>query len=303
MGLKMPEAYSEKLKRDVTIEEATKNNIKDELYCSNEKCRIPLTFVGNSTRKNRPVSAYFRRRGKVEHIEKCGYNTLGQLNIAARDSDDALVSLNDKKYSLRLNLISKAIKNSDSSKKKESTDVDVDNTKQPTKNYISSGKISAYLSTMKKIMQIKSKVEDESELKKLIEIQFNSENIRWSDFYFEFDDYEKCFSKLMKNKINYPLCIEGEIKNFEKANENFSYHSIKLKLKFLGENEDGKNKYASVSILLSDENIYENLKKEFESGKKHVAFCSNMRAKRVITSSEFLNITGVVYNTKQIYMY
>lgn len=303
MGLKMPTAYSKRLGRDITIEEATKNKIKNELYCSNKNCRIPLTFVDTFKRKNSLVSAYFRRQGKVEHFEECDFNTLGQVDIAARNSDGALASINDKKYNLRLNLISNAIKGSDSSKKKESTVTDVENEKQPNKNFISSGKISAYLSTMKKIMQIKAKIEDESELRNLIEIQFNGENIRWSDFYFEFNDYEKCFSKLMKDKINYPLCIEGEIKNFEKANENFSYHSIKLKFKFLGENEDGKNKYASVSILLSDENIYENLKKEFESGKKHVAFCSNMRAKRVITSSEFLNITGVVYNTKQIYMY
>lgn len=302
MGLKMPKAYSKRLKRDVMIEEATKNKIKDELYCSNEKCRIPLTFVDISIRKNRPVSAYFRRKGKVEHIEKCGYNTLGQINIAARDSDGALTSIDDKKYSLRLNLISTAIKNNDSSKKKESTDMDVDNKKQPTKNYISLGKISAYLSTMQKIMQIKSKIEDESELRNLIEIQSNGGNIRWSDFYFEYDDYEKCFSKLMKNKINYPLCIEGEVKSFEKINADFPY-SIKLKLKFLGENEDGKNKFASVSIRLSNENIYENLKKEFEGGKKHVAFCSNVWARRVITTSEFLNITGKVYNMKQIYMY
>ncbi|MGE7694379.1 hypothetical protein ACQKNC_09690 [Lysinibacillus sp. NPDC094177] len=302
MGLKMPKAYSDKLKRDITVEEAVKESIKEDIFCTSKECRIPLTLVGAFMRNSSLVSAHFKRRGREEH-KNCDYNTLGQINIAARDSEGALASINAKKYSLRLNLISKAIKNSDSSKKKESTDVDIDNTKQPTKNYISSGKISAYLATMKKIMQIKSKIENEKELRSLIEIQFNDNNIKWSDFYFEFDDYEKCFSKLMNNKLDYPICIEGEIKNFERATENFSYHTIKLKLKFLGENEDGKNKFASVSIWISDENIFEKLKKDFESGKNHVAFCSNMWASRVDRTSEFLNITGKVYNMKQIYMY
>ena len=51
MGLKMPTAYSKRLGRDITIGEATKNKIKNELYCSNKNCRIPLTFVDTFKRK------------------------------------------------------------------------------------------------------------------------------------------------------------------------------------------------------------------------------------------------------------
>lgn len=304
MGLKMPKAYSEKLKRDIKVDEAVKKNIREGLFCSNEKCRIPLTLVDTFKRNSRLVSAHFRRREKKEHIEECDYNTLGQINIVARESEGALASINDKKYRLRLNLISTDIKNNRLSKQKETTALNINSVKQPTKNYSSIEGGSAYLSTIKKIMQIKSKIEDHYELRNLIEIQFNDKNIRWSDFYFENDKYENCFKKICTNKIDYPICIEGEIKSFERPNETFSFYSIKLKLQLLGKDKNDTNRYVAVSILLSNDLLFENLNKEFESGKRYVAFCTSMRAKSVKSlKSEFLNLTGVIYNKKQIHIY
>lgn len=303
MGLRMSKAYSNRLKRDVTIDEAIKKTIKDELFCSNEKCRIPLTFVEPFTRKSSIVNGYFRRKGTVEHSDECNYNTFGQINIAARDSEGALTSIDNKKYSLRLNLISTAIKNSASLKVQKESNSIIENKKTPSKDYISSGKISSYLSTMKKIMQIKSKIEDEKELRNLLEIQLGNKTIKWTEFYFEFNEYEKCFEKINTNKINYPICIEGEIKKFEKATENFPLHSIKLKLRLLEQVQKDIKRYVAVSILLDDDLLFENLKKEYENGKKYVSFCSNMKTKSVKSKNEFFNIMGRVYNKKQIHIY
>lgn len=306
MGMKMLDAFYKKENENISIERAVEESIREDLFCSSKGCRIPLIPVRSFKRVSSVVSAHFRRKEKMEHNEKCKYNTLGQLNIIARESDDLITSLENKKYSFRLNLISTALSSEASVKNDISEDIDSTTIGKKTRNYMPSGKISSYLSTMHKIMELRSRLEDNKELSDSVILQMNGKDIKWRNFYFNPDEYKRCYINLMQNSLNYPICIEGEIKSFDPPKENFCHYSIKLKHPFNERDSDGIKRIPAVSITIHNEALYRRLENEHKKGKILLSFCSSMRAKLgkyPRTNAEYLNINGDVYNEKQIYIY
>lgn len=307
----MPFAYYEKEKREISVDEAREKEFKTSLFCITESCQAPISYVGPSER-NYPdkvvlVKDYFKlKTSKEPHVDNCKYNTEGQLKIFARDSEGVLTSLGNGKFNFRLNLITSSLK---STKAKGLSDEETSIqglTKAPTKKYESKGKVNPYLSTMNRILKLRSELEDNRELSELVNLNFGRQNISWVEFYYSEEHYRKCYNYVSKKKANHPICLEGIIDAIKEPSDNFPFYSVSLiKPRVDNVDKDGLKRRPSVSIVLYNESILKYIQSEMAKGKENIAFYSVLKVKSKPYGSgmEYLNITGYINHKQQVHIF
>ncbi|WP_227394397.1 hypothetical protein [Jeotgalibacillus aurantiacus] len=308
MGIKMEDAFYSIKNDDISIDYATENSIKEHLYCVTPNCRIPISYRRASIRKvndkDSIVKAHFMRKGTKEHDENCKFNTLGFVKVTARDSDGILTSIGDGMYNFRLNLITSALRSPKSINLNGAARPDlVQPTKQATKKYENKGKIDPYLSTMHKILKLRTEIEDNKELSNIIKLKYNGQEIPWKNFYFERDDYRRCFTYLEKNKIEHPICLEGKIKEIKEPNEKFDYYSVKLTSIWIEDTDrDGVKRIPSVSVNVYNKKVGEYIQSEYVKGKRDLAFYSSLQTRAGVFDQDttYLNIIGYINHKQQI---
>lgn len=186
MAVTMKEAYSTILNEKVSAKEVDKpanEHLKKGLEC--EICRISVAHRTRHPKNEREIPALFYLKSGETHKEFCSYNTIGQISMIARDSDnDILKSITDKTFSFRLTMIHKPLEELGEQDKKQGKDQNkISN--QKDRNYHSKGKLNSYLSTMRKIIELRNILEKQNELNSIIEIEMHGRKIKWNDFYYE----------------------------------------------------------------------------------------------------------------------
>ena len=296
---------------EITIEEARDKGITTNLFCVG--CKAPISYVGPFKRiygdnKVSIVRDYFKLANTYTHGENCKYNTEGRVKIMARDSDDILKSIDNGKYNFRMNLIATSLRKlrkeqiDNGSKNTLSDDVN----KPKNKEYESNGKLNSYLSTMNKILVLRSEIEENKELSTLIQLKFGAENISWNKFYYSTEEHIKCFKYINGNNIKHPVCIEGKIKLIKEPKENFKYHSVVLTKPYIDKADaDGFKRIPSVEVAVYNQSVVDYIKAEVEKGNDHIVFYSFITVNEKIygENSKYLNIKGSIFHKKQVNVY
>lgn len=313
----MPEAYYTKENKIIKIDYANKA-MNGSFKCKTEKCRVPVIFVDAHKKKYADktvvVNPYFRLESneKSHHID-CKYNTKGQVEVIARESDDNILkAIEEGKYNFRLNIIDEALKTLNSSNKDELENEDPSlNLKRPSRVYVNQGKLDSYFSTMQRIMQLRSLTETHDELREIILLQYGKQEIKWSQFYYVSDSLSKCYTYIKRNDVTHPICIEGVLKEIELPSEKFKYHVVKLRSPWVEPDKDGIITLLTVELIINNNNVLEYI--QSNANFKNVAVYSKFRvseSKVYIKQNQtgtkkfrYLNIKGNLYHPKQILLY
>ena len=308
----MPKAiYSiGKKNRKVTVEEARNEGITTNLFCI--YCNASLSYVPPFKRRYgdnvSTVRDYFRLAKNSFHDQNCKYNTEGRVKVIARDSDEILKSIGNGKYNFRMNLIASSLKRIKQDQvKNESKNLLVGNASTPkNKEYENRGKLNSYLSTMNKILVLRSEIEENRELNSLVQLEFGTETINWNKFYYSTDEYIKCFNYISRNNIKHPICIEGKIKLIKEPNEKFKYYSVVLTKPYINKfDKDGFKRIPSVEVYVFNQSVIEYIKAKREKGNKHIAFYSfvTTNEKTYNGNIKYLNIKGSIFHKKQVHVF
>lgn len=313
----MSEAYYTEDNKIIKIDYANKA-MNGSLKCKTEKCRVPVIFVDAHKKKYADktvvVNPYFRlESNEKSHHMDCKYNTKGQVEVIARESDDNILkAIEEGKYNFRLNIIDEALKTLNSSNKDESENEEPSQTlKHPSKVYVNQGKLNSYFSTMQRIMELRSLTETNDELRELIELQYDKQKIKWSKFYFESDDLSRCYTYIKRNDVTHPICIEGVLKGIVLPSENFKFHVLKLRWPRVEPDESGILNLPTVELIINNNKVLEYI--QSNASLRNVAVYSKFRVseskiyvKQDQTGTKkfrYLNIKGNLYHPKQILLY
>lgn len=315
MGLKMSKAFYSIEESCITVDDATERSITEELFCITKECRAALSFVKSYNRQYGEnkiilVKGHFKlsKKGAGKgHIKNCKYNTEGRVNIIARDSEGILTNLEKNKYVFRLNLITSALKsiNNNASSNVNYTNEN-SNKQQASKHFMSKGKIAPYLSTMKKVMMLRSEIEDNKELRNLIKLRLGEQDIPWKKFYYSSDDYKRCFYYVNQKKIDHPICIEGRIKTINEPSDKYPFYSMSLIKPWVEHtDQDGFKRIPTVSVTIYDISIMNFIKSELEKGNENISLYSFLEAKSNKSNGimEYLNIRCKVFHKDQIFLF
>ncbi len=254
----MTEAYHIDLKDNIDLKEASEFNspLTHKLLCENPQCRARLKYVPSYLKGEEPniifVSDYFGlvssdkgndedgdasdwKNAPKNHVDSCRYNTIGQVKIIARESEGLIQSISAEGYEFRLHLLSKALNNI-SSISSDIFEGDLTSNKIGTVYKRDTGKLSAYLSTAKKILILRSEMDEHEDLSKHVIISYNGKKIYWSNFYFETEDYSKCFYRLQNHQ--HPVCTYGEVKKIFPPDGNVRFTKVQLKALTESQNDE-----------------------------------------------------------------
>ncbi|PFJ40193.1 hypothetical protein COJ00_27065 [Priestia megaterium] len=292
----MKKAFSEILKTEVLAEEVSENeSLKNGLRCRD--CGIPVSHRREHKRNESLISAHFVRR--QEHNESCQYHAEGQMKVLARLSDDDVLSSLDKKnFIFRLTMIHDEL---DGKKEKEKDKAPQGTKVSPTnKEYEGKGRLSSYLGTMKKIIELRNILaDDKRDLTSIVEINFRGKKIKWDNFYYEPERYLEAYKyvKNQKREDRHPICIEGIVQTIQPMSAIDNY-AINLRWGKQSTNSKGVLQIPSPSI------IYVTKKQLSELGVKpgqRIAVCTlfsyALSASKV---REFLNVKGIFKHKHQL---
>ncbi|MEH7473091.1 hypothetical protein V7158_15310 [Priestia megaterium] len=246
----MKKAFSEVLDKVVSAEEVSKNESLKQSVLKCIDCGIPVFHRKEHNRHKSFVSAHFVRGH--EHIESCRYHAVGQMTILARLSDDDVLSSLDKKnFIFRLTMIHEEL----GGKKEKGRDQISQGTKvYPTnKKYEGKGKLSSYLGTMKKIIELRNLLaDDKKDLTSIVEIDFQGKKIKWKNFYYEPEQYLQAYNylKKLKYKDRHPICLEGTVNSINYIEKTGNY-AVNLNWGTQGNNNEGILQIPSPSIYLN----------------------------------------------------
>lgn len=287
-------AYSEIKPGKVTIEEVEdKPHLRKGLKCF--YCRIDVNFVSSYTRKSgsETVRATFKKGIKVTHKD-CPFNIDLQMTILARESDNNVFkSLENNLYEFRLNMIHDEMNmvTYKSKNRKQTTSFSPKN-----QHYVNKGKLSSYLSTMNKIIELRNLLANQlEEITSKVRIKYSGKEISWSKFYYDKERYHDAFIFLSKDKM--PLCIEGKVHSIKPTSYNYA---INL--------QQGSPYKENGVTLIPKVTIYfkEILKDKIDLNVgDHIAVSAIYKTKVNPWKKDttFLNINSELYNVRQLHVF
>ncbi|MDT8718292.1 hypothetical protein IAI10_16615 [Clostridium sp. 19966] len=305
MGRKIKEAMY--LKSEIKIEDA--NKAMNGLTC--KYCGAALTYVGKYKKqmheKEIYINPYFRLANKkADHAITCKYNLVGQLKIAARESDDNILEqIDDGKFSFRMHLISESLREiGKHTKTEEETDEEHGGTGKEKKYTKKNPRLDSYLSTMNKIIELRSLLEENEDISPKVKLTFKTlggkeYKITWNNFYYEIDRVSDMYEYISKNKIKHPTCVDGIIKKITPPTDKFEFYSVQL--------ESPKSKkmesdfyLPSIQIIIKDHKLDKQI--IGSAGKQIIAYCNfwdNGIKKWGDKNVYFQNIRGDIWHKNQ----
>lgn len=271
MAVAMDKAFSKILGKVIApVDVSEDESLREGLLCID--CKIKISFRMEHERNNRIISAGFIRKKGIEHKPSCRFNTLGQVNIIAKKSDDNILErINESKFNLRLTLLHKSINQDINNYSSTQLVKPSSTTVNQEQIYQSKGKLDSYLATMKKIIELRNILEDKKELHSIVEISCSNRKVKWESFYYEPERYLDAYNYL--NRLNkqekHPICIEGIISNLRFV-EKLGKYAIDLQWGKSKINSKGIKYTPSVSIILNNKKL---LKVGFLKGQS-IAICA-----------------------------
>lgn len=262
------------MNRRISLSMAEEKQYKAPLTC--EFCEALVSFVNGYPRTLGDdiifVESYFRLKNRdSNHGTDCRYNVEKQIKtIVSRESDgNVLSSLKDGVYELRLLAVKQALTQIKSLP--ENDEPKGENSK-PTeeKKYVSAKqKLSSYINTAKQVLQVRAYCEDNSDLEKILKLKFDDLKLPWKDFYYDIEEYFRCFTYVSKLTVTIPIAISGIVKtNKIVKGRKGNLRVINLKVAYRKTEEDGVVDAAGFSIWSSDTTMLSS----FEEGQNILAF-------------------------------
>lgn len=320
MGVKIDKALYSKTKEMITNIEADKQELIGEKFTC-PYCKVDLLFRRSGKRhlenKVIDVSPYFRLERGIEHEENCEYNTFGQIEVITR-KPLALKEFMEKKkkdqYAIRLQVVKKAMVEMLEDEEKGKATNPKGERDALDKNYKNSGSMAPYLSRMKDIMILRSKMEENKDVKKYLKLEYKSKTISWDKFYFgpEYKDF-LVLSKYFRNKPEpkHPICVEGTIKEYQIKTDrkNKKYYSFKLEKPYVKDKDtEGFRHIPSVSLNIYEEQekLIDYMEKNYKKNNKQIIAYGDPYVK--VNSStqnkvKYHNITIWINRTAQVHLY
>jgi len=320
MGVKIENAIRIITNKSISNIEADKQELNGEKFrCP--FCNVSLSFRRAGKRKLSKkvvyVSPYFYLEKGKDHGENCDYNTFGKIEIIAKKSltlNEFMEKKKENQYAIRLQVVKEALK--ESPEEEEELITTNSDGKAPNKNYKNSGMMAPYLSRMKDIMVLRSKMEENADIKKYLKLEYKSKKINWDKFYFG-PDYKEFIelSRYFRNKPEpkHPICIEGMVKEYETKktkNNKKGYHSFILEKVYVTEQDTvGFKHVPSVRLNINDEHekLIEYMINNYKKHNKQVIAYGNpyvsVNDSTHHTNVKYHNITIWINRTAQIHLF
>ncbi|CRH64685.1 Uncharacterised protein [Chlamydia trachomatis] len=311
MGVKIGKAIHVETKKMLTNFQADAKEMNRERFLC-PSCGVLLEFRKQGKRRLEErvitVSPYFRLAKRVLHKNDCEFDTSGRVKSILRKAIDLKDFIEQKehgKYAIRLQVVKEALDEKFDPNDEVPNDMDASE-----KEVENEGEISPYLSTMKKIMILRSELEDNKEIKKEIKLNYKSRTISWNKFYFgsEPEEYTVLVDYL-NTASKHPICIEGVIKDYKKRpGRNGDFYVFNLEKPFITEEDDqGVKNVPSISFLIFKDQEYlaEKMIKDFNKGKKQiVAFGEpNLRPSEEKNKICYQNISIILKRYAQVHLF
>jgi hypothetical protein len=317
MGTKMPKAYHEKDKKVVNIDEAN-SSMNNSLLCETAECRVAVTFVNAHKKKFADktvvVNPYFRlTSGENNHKTGCKYNIKGQIEVIVRGSDDDILkAIQDNRFNFRLNVIDEALKKLNNLSKSDiNEENELINTNKSSKIFVNQGKLDSYLSTMQKIMKLRLLAESNEELREMIILQYGKQEIKWSKFYYDSADLQKCYTYINRNDVTHPICIDGVIKEISAPKGNLKYFVLKLTSPWADPDKNGVINRPVIELIIQNDKVLNYIQSDIKL--TNIAVYSKFRVSESkvqiypggdgTKKMRYLNIKGDLYHKNQIILY
>lgn len=283
-------------------------------------CKKGLIFRKSGKRRleNRTIdiSPYFYLKQGIEHSAECKYNTFGQIEIIARKSEPLKDFMEKKKEGemvIRLQIVKKALEEKPEDRKEGPVDPSKGGD-APDKKYKKGGSMDPYLSKMKDIMILRSRMEENKNIKKYLKLEYGKRRIAWDKFYF--GPNHKSFldlSKYYRNKQapKNPVCVEGIIREYEKVPKKKGgyFYSFRLEKPFIEEADpEGYHHVPSVSLNVDAEHerLVDYMKDNYQKRIKQVVAYGDPYAEVKTSEAQkvkFHNISIWVNRTAQVHLF
>lgn len=291
MAVAMKKAFSKIINWEVSAEEVDKDlKLKNGLECNS--CGIPVYHRTTHQRNEVSIPAHFYRKG--EHEDSCKYNTVGQISIIARESNDKILeNIDQKNFTFRLTMVHEQLNKVKAGEQSKEDNNSTKNSKK-NRNYQARGNLSPYLATIKKIIQLRNVLEANIELYSIIKIEMYGKKIPWNNFYYDSNNYTKAFDYLKKQgwKGNHPICIEGIIRGVKALDQKGRY-AVGLHFGDTRTNNQGLTLVSSASIFGNEQNVSSKIFKEGQ----HIVVCALCTVRE---KNQYLNINISLYHKNQI---
>ena len=312
MGRKLRTALFNK--KEIKIEEASED-MRGNLTC--HICNVELTYVKGYVKeineKTYYVHPYFRLKSKDnDHSLKCKYNTEGCLTVMAKDSSDKILeNLESGKFNFRLHLISDSLRQLEKvGIKKDGLEEDIPNSKSKEKEYKKNEeKLDSYLSTMKKIMELRNALEENKDISSKVTLEFynsilkKKQKITWNNFYYEIDKYGDCYSYVKKKRPQHPICIAGKIRSITEPKPEYDFYSIKLESPKPIQ-EKGAHKIPVIEIKVQNKKLDNMIRNQV--GKNILIYCKFWALEPQSWKEDkyyFLNVKGSLVHKNQLLIF
>lgn len=256
MGIKVNNVLDKHTFREVNV----KNGYHGDFICKTKNCNADMIFVKEHEKRKLEktvfVSSFFKlKSNKNPHDENCPFNTKGITKVIARDSDsNILKSLDENKYEFNLQILHKPTKKTPSIELTDNENHSNAHTKRKNTQYVNKDTASSYIKTLKSILELRAKVEEENELASIVTLKYNSKKIYWNKFFFNHTQYIEAYKLNQNSTIEYPICIHGKVSKVINKNDKFKFDKIKLHAPYI-ELSSVITEMPSIELLISSEDV------------------------------------------------
>lgn len=209
--------------RCITLGMGEQQQYRKPLHC--EFCEAAVTFVNGFFRNIGEdcvfVGPQFRLCPGQKHAPTCAYNVNGQISVIARKSDpNILAAIKNNRYELRLLVVQQALSQlRDLTKKKHDKNPLVSG-KTTGKEYIAAEeRLGGYINSAIRVLKVRAACLDHAEIEEVLQLVFDGVRVPWRDFFFEDEDYFRCFSHVRQATVNVPIAVQGIIKDIKLVKE------------------------------------------------------------------------------------
>ena len=255
------------------------NAFRTGLICA--YCVTPVEFVTGHTRQLgdgiATIESGFRRQKNCHHSEDCQFNLHGQITIIARSSEhDFIRAIKAGRYVLRL-LAPNSPELDDAKATGAADSTRTQSTLDPSakdKIYVQAGtRLSAYINSAVAALKVRAQCDDNAEIQKLLRLTYKGRRVPWTDFYFEYDDYFRCFDLVeerSREQERIPIAVRGAVREVKPVTSESGVTRTVLELVQVWRDSDdaGVTDAACFSIWSEDLQAFEH----YSTGQEILAF-------------------------------
>jgi hypothetical protein len=259
MGVKISSVKDKATAQEITVKDC-EGGYTGEYVCKTDGCSANMSFVKyhEQRRHNKTIviPSFFKLKPNEKHAYRiCPFNTRGAVEIIARESDSNILrSIDNNKYEFNLQVLHRENKRQSlNATNKHNSEIN-NSRDRKSKTYTRKGTASSYIKTLTQILTLRARLEENNELASLVTLTYQQSKVKWSDFYFEIDNYVNAYEKAKSLKAKYPMCFHGIVSKSIAPSKNFKYHKFKLHSPYV-ELKNKVNLIPSIEFIISDESL------------------------------------------------